>query len=323
MNEAKAHLRSHPDHKAEVICHIAAVKAKGLPQHGKEREQTYEVLLSKLARAVGLKAASSICRHLRRAKMVQRKKQAYAPSRFKAAAPEGVENFEEQYYKLPKLKDLKNLKLPVKFGDDVKGGHYYHSPAWLNHQNSGIPKHPYIVMEYLLSRGLLQMRHGKMVYAISISLRQISRSLALHPEAVRRAIKYWEGKVVYDVAQRRIPHLSSPVLRFVRSKREKYTRADGSTGYKRKPSRIVYVAENKFTQDMAAEELERFIRAAQELKGDPIWRARAEDIHIALLKAWVDTERHLATLWRDSRKKMAERGLPQDVIDALIPPHPS
>lgn len=306
-----------------MLCYIAAVKAKGLPQHGKEREQTYEVLLSKLARAVGLKAASSICRHLRRAKMVQRKKKAYEPSRFKAAAPEGNENFEGQYYKLPKLKDLKNLKLPVKFGDDAAGRHYYHSPAWLNHPNANIPKHPYIVMEYLLSRGLLQMAYGKMRYAISISLPQISRGLALHPNAVRRAIKYWEGKVVYDLVQRRIPHLGAPVLRFVRSKRQKYTRADGSTGYKRKPSRITYVAENKFTQEMAEEEMDRFIRAAQELKCDPIWRARAEDIHIPLLRAWVGTERHLATLWRDSRKKMAEAGLPQDVIAALIPPHPS
>ena len=66
--------------------------------------------------------------------------------------------------------------------------------------------------------------------------------------------------------------------------------------------------------------MERFIRAAQELRCDPIWRAKAEDIHIALLRAWVGTERHPTTLWRESRKQMAEAGLPQDVIDDLVPP---
>jgi hypothetical protein len=325
LNEAKADLRSHPDHKAEIITYIAAVKSKAIPQHGKERSQgSEEVSLLKMAGAIGLKAASSMHRHLVQAKLIKYKRRAYSPSKFESVAPEGME-FNGAYYRLPKLKDLQRMKLPVKFRSQLSGRHYYHSPAWLRHPLAGIPKTPLIVMEYLCSRGLLQMRHGKMAFEIPISLGQISQGVSLHAETVRRAIAYWEGKVAYkpfDVSGRElIAPLLSQILRFVRGKREKYIRSDGSVGYRRRPSKVVYVADKKFTHQLAAEEMERFITAAQGLS-DPAWRAKAEGIHTALLRAWIDTERHLQTLWRESRKQMAEAGIPRHILDTLIPERP-
>lgn len=327
LNIAKAELRSHPDHKAEILTYIAAVKSKAIPQHGKERSQgSEEVSLIKMAGAIGLKAASSMHRHLRQSKLIKIRRRAYAPSRFESVAPEGME-FGGAYYRLPKLKELQRLKLPVKFRGQLAGRHYYHSPAWLKIVCALglVPKTPLMVMEYLLSRGLLQMRNGKMAFEIPISLRQVSQGISLHPETVRRALAYWEGKVAYkpaDVNGRElIPTLSEQILRFVRGKREKYIRPDGSVGYRRRPSKIVYVADKKFTHELAAEEMARFITAAQRLT-DPAWRAKAEGIHTGLLRAWIDTERHLQTLWLQSKKQMAEAGIPQHVIEILIPEHP-
>jgi hypothetical protein len=84
------------------------------------------------------------------------------------------------------------------------------------------------------------------------------------------------------------------------------------------PDKTIWMPSRLLDHDICVREMERFIQARQALQGNP-WLARAEALHLELLKTWEGKPHSLAAFWNELRRRFAHAGIPKDVRATLLP----
>jgi hypothetical protein len=84
------------------------------------------------------------------------------------------------------------------------------------------------------------------------------------------------------------------------------------------PDKILWMPGRLLDHEICVQEMERFVRARQALHGHP-WLARAEALHLALLKEWEGKPHSLAAFWNELRRRFAHHGVEKSLREALIP----
>jgi hypothetical protein len=303
-NPARAEERVYADKKADVGVYLALAASEVIPRPGVDRKRIHSFRQEHIAGRAGWKARSSLSRNLKRSRSVSVERRFGAPNYYHLRIPEGHNpKYAPSDWRQPKIEELAgnpHFGIPIDPRMEKRGANgYFFIPAWLFHEHSPAPKNARVVMAYLFSCGLLQERNGKRVDVIdSLTQRKIARALSMRENTVRQALRHWERH---------------QVLRVVRQKAEK--RPDGSM--RQPPCKIIWVADKKFTQEVAAMVFERLLRAHKRMR-DASWWPQAVRVIQPLLRSYIGTERRLDTFWTELRRKMIADGIPLEIIHQLL-----
>jgi hypothetical protein len=97
---------------------------------------------------------------------------------------------------------------------------------------------------------------------------------------------------------------------------------DSDGNWKQPPNKIIYLPGRVLDHDQACSERDRFLAAGASMRNNAWWK-QIDDIHLATLPEWENTEKTLGTLWRECRRRMHERGIPTNLIERLFPRAPA
>lgn len=85
----------------------------------------------------------------------------------------------------------------------------------------------------------------------------------------------------------------------------------------RKPDVWIYIADRMLDEEIAEREYQRFQQMRAKVEAAAF--ARAEKVHVELLKAWRGQERSVGAFFKEMRRRLAAENIDKRVIDTLFP----
>ncbi len=285
-----------------------------IPQQGTVRHSR-PTTDSKLYRSIGYKWRESYTRNrLRAPKLIRHNKFFAKASLYTFAFGEGKQQaLGDDSYTMPTSAEMRDNPEFGVFWEKAAKEHsgYDWIAGWILHPNAPGNPQQKLVLVVLASRGLFDVKNGRIHGKLQIAEQTIAGQLGISRDTVSRALDYWvaiglleikENPGYWELDGKKVPSLTA-----------------GATW--RQPSNTIFYAPGRvFNQEQAARERQRFMLASKSWQ-DSYWFQRAADVHAETLKEWLGTEKKISTFFVECRTRL-RHVVPEALIDVLVPRGP-